>query len=81
MNVALRRVGSGQRIKVCRSKYLNNIFEQVHRSVKRRIRPMTGFKSPGPARATLDGMEPAHMIRKGQPGKGYPFAIYASLAA
>lgn len=41
MNNALRRVGSDHRIRVYRSKYLNNIVEQDHRGTKRRIRPMT----------------------------------------
>lgn len=80
MNDALRRVGSDRRIRVYRSKYLNNIVEQDHRGVKRRTRPMMGFKSFTSAAATLDGIETAHMIRKGQLGIGCPFAIYASLA-
>lgn len=81
MNVALREVGSNRRIRVYRSKHLNNIVEQDHRGVKRRTRTMMGFKSFRTAAATLDGIETAHMIRKGQLGKGCPFAIYASLAA
>ncbi len=81
MNAALRDVGSWRRIRVYRSKYLNNIVEQDHRGVKRRTRPMMGFKSFRSAGATLDGIETAHMIRKGQLGSGCPFAIYASLAA
>ena len=81
INGALAEVGSDRGIRVYRSKYLNNIVEQDHRGVKRRTRPMMGFKSLGSARATLDGIETAHMIRKGQLGSGCPFAIYASLAA
>ena len=81
MNAVLAKVGSRSRIRVYRSKYLNNIVEQDHRAVKRRIRPMMGFKSLGSARATLDGIEKAHIIRKGQLGSGCPFAVYASLAA
>ncbi|MFZ5965431.1 IS6 family transposase [Thalassococcus sp. BH17M4-6] len=80
MNAALAKVGSDRRIRVCRSKYLNNIVEQDHRGVKRRTRPMMGFKSLGSAEATLAGIETAHMIRKGQLGRGCPFPIYASLA-
>jgi len=79
MNTALRRVGSSRRIKVYRSKYLNNIVEQDRRAVKRRIRPMMGFKALRSARATLDGIETAHMIRKGQLGDDCPFAICAGL--
>lgn len=36
---------SGVTIELRRSKYLNNLVEQDHRSIKRRIRPMMGFKS------------------------------------
>ena len=81
MNADLKNVGSSRRIRVYRSKYLNNIVEQDHRAIKRRIRPMMGFKTLSSATATLDGIETAHMIRKGQLGKGCPFAIYAGLAA
>src|SRR5262245_31273762 len=48
------------------SKYLNNIIEQDHRAVKRKVRPMLGFKSFWAARCTLAGMEVMHAIRKGQ---------------
>lgn len=34
-----------KRIKIRRCKYLNNVVEQDHRFIKRRIRPMLGFKS------------------------------------
>jgi len=81
MNAALRDAGSPRRIRVYRSKFLNNIVEQDHRGLKRRTRPMPGFKSFNSAMATLDGIETAHMIRKGQLGNGCPFSIYASLAA
>jgi transposase-like protein len=47
-------------------KYLNNIVEQDHRSVKRLTRPMLGFKSFWAARCTIAGMEVMHAIRKGQ---------------
>lgn len=48
------------------SKYLNNNVEQDHRVVKRRIRPMLGFKSFSSATKIIAGMETMHMIRKGQ---------------
>jgi len=48
------------------SKYLNNIVEQDHRAVKRRTRPMLGFKSFWAARCTIAGIEVMHAIRKGQ---------------
>ncbi len=34
-------------IKIRQNKYLNNIFEQDHRAIKRIIRPMMGFRSSG----------------------------------
>jgi len=48
------------------SKYLNNLVEQDHRAVKRRTRPMLGFKSFWAARCTIAGIEVMHAIRKGQ---------------
>ncbi|ELI8454632.1 IS6 family transposase, partial [Salmonella enterica] len=46
------------------SKYLNNLIEQDHRNIKRRIRPMLGFKSFRRAQTLLAGVELIHMIRK-----------------
>ncbi|WP_145567717.1 IS6 family transposase [Yersinia mollaretii] len=51
---------------VRQSKYLNNLVEQDHRNIKRRTRLMTGFKSFRRAQTILAGIEPRHMIRKGQ---------------
>ncbi|EBG6387377.1 IS6 family transposase, partial [Salmonella enterica] len=45
------------------SKYLNNLIEQDHRNIKRRIRPMLGFKSFRRAQTLLAGIELIHMIR------------------
>lgn len=53
-------------IRIRQSRYLNNRIEQDHRAVKRRIRPMLGFKSITSAHAILGGIEMVHMIRKGQ---------------
>jgi transposase-like protein len=53
-------------IKVRQSKYLNNLVEQDHRNIKRRTRPMLGFKSFRRAQTILVGIELIHMIRKGQ---------------
>ena len=47
-------------------KYLNNIVEQDHRSIKRIINPMMVFKSFHSAEATLAGIELYHMLKKGQ---------------
>ena len=51
----------------CRnSKYLNNIVEQDHRFIKRRIRPMLGFKSFESAKFNIAGIELVRMIKKDQ---------------
>jgi IS6 family transposase len=48
------------------TKYLNNIIEQDHRFIKKKIRPMLGFHSIETAKNTICGIEAMHMIRKGQ---------------
>ncbi|WP_120296797.1 MULTISPECIES: IS6 family transposase [unclassified Rhizobium] len=48
------------------SQYLNNRIEQDHRRIKRRVRPMLGFKSFKSAVATLSGIEMIQMLRKRQ---------------
>jgi len=53
-------------IRIRQKKYLNNIVEQDHRAIKRRIRPMLGFKKFGCARILLTAIELMHMICKGQ---------------
>ena len=53
-------------IQIRQSAYLNKRIEQDHRAVKRRIRPMLGFKSTVSARTILGGIEMVHMMRKGQ---------------
>jgi putative transposase len=53
-------------IKVRQIKYLNNIVEQDHRAIKRRTRPMLGFKDFNCARVILSDIELMHMIKKGQ---------------
>jgi putative transposase len=53
-------------IRIRQSQYLNNRVEQDHRAVKRRVRPMLGFKSAESARVILGGIELIHMMRKQQ---------------
>ena len=53
-------------IRISASKYLNNRIEQDHRRIKRRIRPMLGFKSLTTANSILSGIELVHMMRKRQ---------------
>jgi transposase-like protein len=48
------------------SKYLNNLIEQDHRFIKRRVKPGLGFFSYQSAARTLQGYEVMNMIRKGQ---------------
>jgi transposase-like protein len=48
------------------TKYLNNIIEQDHRLIKKKINPMLGFHSYESAVKTICGIEIMHMIRKGQ---------------
>lgn len=53
--------------KLLSSKYLNNLIEQDHRSVKSRgIGPMLGFKRFKTAAITIAGIELLRRIRKGQ---------------
>ncbi|SCZ01424.1 Transposase (or an inactivated derivative) [Microvirga guangxiensis] len=53
-------------IRIRQSQYLNNLIEQDHRAIKRRVRPMLGFKSIDSARTILSGIEMEHMMRKQQ---------------
>jgi len=46
--------------------YLNNIVEQDHRFIKKRIAASLGFRSVSGAVNTIGGYEEIHMIRKGQ---------------
>ena len=46
--------------------YLNNILEQDHRAIKRRVNAKQGFREFQAARRTIQGYEVIHMIRKGQ---------------
>jgi IS6 family transposase len=47
-------------------KYLNNVVEQDHRFVKRRVNPGLGFGAFDTAQRTIQGYEAMHMLRKGQ---------------
>ena len=47
-------------------KYLNDIVEQDHRFIKRRVNPGLGFFSFNTARQTIGGYEAMNKIRKGQ---------------
>ena len=47
-------------------KYMNNIQEQDHRPIKRKVRQSQWFQSFHTAKWTIDGYESMYMIRKGQ---------------
>jgi transposase-like protein len=49
-----------------RVKYLNNVIEQEHRFIKKKVRASQCFKSFHTAERTLEGIEAVNMIRKGQ---------------
>lgn len=51
-------------IKQRKVRYLNNIVEQDHRFIKKRVHSMLGFKSFGTATSILEGVEVMHMIKK-----------------
>jgi transposase, IS6 family len=46
--------------------YLNNILEQEHRAIKRRVKAKQSFREFRAARRTIEGYEAIHMILKGQ---------------
>lgn len=52
--------------KLRRVKYLNNIIEQDHRFIKKRVRACLGYRTFDTAERTLQGVEAVNMIRKGQ---------------
>src|SRR5271169_6776750 len=55
-----------KRVEIRQVKYLNNIVEQDHRSIKRIITSMLSFQSFRSAKQTLKGIEAMNMVKKGQ---------------
>ncbi|PFY32748.1 DDE-type integrase/transposase/recombinase, partial [Bacillus toyonensis] len=51
-------------------KYVNNIIEQDHRFIKKRIWNMLGLKSLQTAKKMIAGIEAMHMVKKGQTLQG-----------
>jgi transposase-like protein len=45
---------------------LNNILEQDHRAIKRRVKAKQGFREFQAARRAIEGYEAIHIIWKGQ---------------
>jgi len=63
----VKRTGELGRRRRCRPvRYLNNIVEQDHRAIKRRVRASQRFRSFDSATRTIQGIETVNMIRKGQ---------------
>jgi transposase, IS6 family len=65
----LYRAQDGTLPETCRlrqCKYLNNMIEQDHRFIKRRVNPGLGFGTFSTAWQTIQGYEAMHMLRKGQ---------------
>ena len=56
----------GNRCEIRSSKYLNNLIEQDHRSIKLRLGPMLGFKRFRRDATTIAGIELVHRIRRVQ---------------
>ena len=81
--VVNRRAASIKKIKIRQCKYLNNIVEQDHRNVKRRIGICTGFKEFESAQRTLSGIEVVSVIRKNQieGSRSTAYKTFVSLAA
>ena len=52
--------------KLRRVKYLNNVIEQDHRFIKKKVRAVQCFKRFHTAERTLEGIEAVNMMRKGQ---------------
>ena len=55
-----------RRVRLRQSKYLNNVVEQDHRTVKKRTWLAKGYGSFSTAWRTLQGIEAMNMIRKGR---------------
>ena len=63
-----KNMPSGMQLR--QKKYLNNIVEQDHRFIKKRVRSMLGLKSFRTATYILSGIEAMHMIKKKQVHQG-----------
>jgi len=55
-----------EQLEIRQVKYLNNIVEQDHRFIKKRTKPMLGFKNLLSAKETISGIENIRIIQKGQ---------------
>ena len=63
----LKQTGElGRRCRCRTAPYLNNIIEQDHRAIKRRVRAKQWFREFQAARRTIQGYEAVNTLRKGQ---------------
>jgi transposase-like protein len=70
-------------ITIRQCKYLNNVIEQDHRFVKRKIKQAMGVETFSSAARTIAGLELWRMLKKGQKGLGgsrSPRALFYALA-
>ena len=63
---ALSEHPEGNQCEIRSSKYVNNLIEQDHRSIKLQLGPMLGLKRFRRAATTIAGIELMHRIGKGQ---------------
>jgi putative transposase len=81
INKLLKGFGCPIPIEIVRRKYSNTNEEKGHRFIKRRLRPMLGFKACTSAAAKIDRMGATLMIRQGQITPGLcPFQQFAEPA-
>lgn len=70
------------RIRIRQCKYLNNVIEQDHRFVKRKMKQTMGFETFISSARTIDGLELWRMLKKGQKkwgGSKSPCALFYAL--
>jgi len=74
---------SNTRIKIRQCKYLNNVIEQDHRFVKRKMKHAMGYETFISASKTIAGLELWRMLKKGQVkwgGSKSPCELFYGLA-
>ncbi len=65
---AINESRGNRKFEIRQVKYLNNIVEQDHRFIKKRIKLMMGFKNFNSAKIIIAGIEIMNMIFKNQSG-------------
>ncbi|WP_414979060.1 IS6 family transposase [Bacillus sp. (in: firmicutes)] len=77
----LKEEGFYKHTKHCTVKYLNNLIEQDHKYIKRRLAKSEGFQSIRHASRTLKGIETVHALYKKNRSlkPGFCFSAYSEL--